>query len=162
MVWGVFTQTGAGPGFLAGDYVGASGEATLGAGLGGNVPTGPSRCSRSRWADKAGSISRLASRLFIWGYRGAAPSTRMRLNFRCRLRPRRICGVLGHAQKKSARPDERGPRFLVVAGVAEIAQPATDRFHLGIGLRRAVQQNSLARNFGRLLTRRYHTAETSY
>jgi Protein of unknown function (DUF992) len=29
MIWAVFTDTVAGPGFLAGDYVGASGEATL-------------------------------------------------------------------------------------------------------------------------------------
>jgi hypothetical protein len=42
MVWAVFTQTVAGPGFLAGDYVGASGEATLGAGLGANVLIGGS------------------------------------------------------------------------------------------------------------------------
>ena len=34
MVWGVFTGTVAGPGFLAGDYVGASGEASLGVGVG--------------------------------------------------------------------------------------------------------------------------------
>jgi hypothetical protein len=34
MVWAVFTETVAGPGFLAGDYVGASGEASLGAGIG--------------------------------------------------------------------------------------------------------------------------------
>jgi len=42
MVWGVFTGTVAGPGFLAGDYVGASGEASLGAGLGANVLVGGS------------------------------------------------------------------------------------------------------------------------
>ena len=42
MVWAVFTETGAGPGFLAGDYVGATGEATLGAGLGANVLIGGS------------------------------------------------------------------------------------------------------------------------
>jgi hypothetical protein len=42
MVWAVFTSTVAGPGFLAGDYVGASGEASLGAGLGANVLIGGS------------------------------------------------------------------------------------------------------------------------
>jgi hypothetical protein len=42
MVWAVFTSTTAGPGFLAGDYVGASGEATIAAGLGANVLIGGS------------------------------------------------------------------------------------------------------------------------
>ena len=42
MVWAVFTRTVAGPGFLAGDYVGASGEAFLGVGLGANVLVGGS------------------------------------------------------------------------------------------------------------------------
>jgi Protein of unknown function (DUF992) len=42
MLWIVFTNTVAGPGFLAGDYVGASGEATVGAGLGANVLLGGS------------------------------------------------------------------------------------------------------------------------
>jgi hypothetical protein len=42
MVWAVFTGTVAGPGFLAGEYVGASGEASLGAGLGANVLVGGS------------------------------------------------------------------------------------------------------------------------
>jgi hypothetical protein len=42
MVWAVFTNTVAGPGFLAGDYVGASGEASVGAGLGANVLVGGS------------------------------------------------------------------------------------------------------------------------
>jgi len=42
MVWAVFTGTVVGPGFLAGDYVGASGEASLGAGLGANVLVGGS------------------------------------------------------------------------------------------------------------------------
>ena len=42
MVWVVFTKTVAGPGFLAGDYFGASGEATVGAGLGANVLLGGS------------------------------------------------------------------------------------------------------------------------
>jgi hypothetical protein len=37
MMWAVFTETVAGPGFLAGDYVGASGEASIGAGVGANV-----------------------------------------------------------------------------------------------------------------------------
>jgi len=42
MVWAVFTETVAGPGFLAGDYVGASGEASLGLGVGANILTGGS------------------------------------------------------------------------------------------------------------------------
>jgi hypothetical protein len=42
MVWAVFTETVAGPGFLAGDYIGASGEATVAAGLGANVLIGGS------------------------------------------------------------------------------------------------------------------------
>jgi Protein of unknown function (DUF992) len=42
MVWVVFTNTVAGPGFLAGDYYGASGEATVGAGLGANLLLGGS------------------------------------------------------------------------------------------------------------------------
>ena len=42
MVWGVFTETVAGAGFLAGDYYGASGEVTLAAGLGANVLVGGS------------------------------------------------------------------------------------------------------------------------
>jgi len=42
MVWVVFTRTVAGPGFLAGDYFGASGEASLGAGIGANVLIGVS------------------------------------------------------------------------------------------------------------------------
>ena len=42
MVWAVFTGTVAGPGFLAGDYVGAGGEASLGAGVGANVLVGGS------------------------------------------------------------------------------------------------------------------------
>ena len=42
MVWEVFTRTVAGPGFLAGDYVGVSGEASVGAGLGANVLVGGS------------------------------------------------------------------------------------------------------------------------
>jgi hypothetical protein len=43
MVWGVFTNTTMrGPGFLAGDYVGASGEASIAAGLGANVLVGGS------------------------------------------------------------------------------------------------------------------------
>jgi len=43
MVWAVFTDTVAGPGFLAGNYVGASGEASVGAGLGANILIGGSR-----------------------------------------------------------------------------------------------------------------------
>jgi hypothetical protein len=42
MVWVVFTRTVAGPGFLAGDYVGATGEASIGAGIGANVLVGGS------------------------------------------------------------------------------------------------------------------------
>ena len=42
MVWAVLTSTVAGPGFLAGDYVGASGEASIGAGVGANVLIGES------------------------------------------------------------------------------------------------------------------------
>ena len=42
MVWEVFTRTVAGPGFLAGDYAGVSGEASVGAGLGANVLVGGS------------------------------------------------------------------------------------------------------------------------
>jgi Protein of unknown function (DUF992) len=43
MVWGVFAESIArGPGFLAGDYVGASGEVSVAAGLGANVLVGGS------------------------------------------------------------------------------------------------------------------------
>ena len=43
MVWGVFTDSvGPGAGFLAGDYFGATGEATVAAGLGANVLVGGS------------------------------------------------------------------------------------------------------------------------
>ena len=42
MVWAVFTDTLAGPGFLAGDYIGASGEVSVAAGLGANVLLGGS------------------------------------------------------------------------------------------------------------------------
>jgi hypothetical protein len=42
MMWAVITDTVAGPGFLAGDYVRASGEASVGAGLGANVLIGGS------------------------------------------------------------------------------------------------------------------------
>jgi len=42
MVWVVLTNTVAGPGFLAGDYFGVSGEATVGAGVGANVLFGGS------------------------------------------------------------------------------------------------------------------------
>src|ERR1700719_4948626 len=40
MVWGVYADTSRGYGFLAGDYAGASGEATVVAGLGANVLVG--------------------------------------------------------------------------------------------------------------------------
>jgi hypothetical protein len=42
MVWVVFIETTAGRGALAGDYVGATGEATIAVGLGGNVLVGGS------------------------------------------------------------------------------------------------------------------------
>jgi len=42
MVWAVFTDSTRGPGFLAGDYVGATGEVTVAAGLGANVLVGGS------------------------------------------------------------------------------------------------------------------------
>jgi hypothetical protein len=42
MVWGVYTETTRGYGFLAGEYVGASGEVTIAAGLGANVLVGGS------------------------------------------------------------------------------------------------------------------------
>jgi hypothetical protein len=42
MVWGVYADTSRGYGFLAGDYAGASGEATVVAGLGANVLVGGS------------------------------------------------------------------------------------------------------------------------
>ena len=42
MVWEVLTDTVAGQGSLAGDYVGASGEASVGAGVGANVLIGGS------------------------------------------------------------------------------------------------------------------------
>lgn len=46
MVWGVYAQYWGGtPGALAGDYVGASGEATIAAGLGANVLVGGSNRS---------------------------------------------------------------------------------------------------------------------
>jgi hypothetical protein len=42
MVWGVYADTSRGYGFLAGDYAGASGEATVAVGLGANVLLGGS------------------------------------------------------------------------------------------------------------------------
>ena len=42
MAWAVFAGTSAGPGFLAGDYVGASADASIAAGLGANVLVGGS------------------------------------------------------------------------------------------------------------------------
>lgn len=42
MVWAVYADTSRGRGFLAGDYAGASGEATLAVGLGANVLVGGS------------------------------------------------------------------------------------------------------------------------
>jgi len=45
MVWAVFAGATPGPYFLAGDYVGATGEATIAAGLGANVLVGGSNRS---------------------------------------------------------------------------------------------------------------------
>ncbi len=45
MIWAVFANTIAGPGFLAGDYYGATGEVTIAAGLGANVLIGGSNRS---------------------------------------------------------------------------------------------------------------------
>ncbi|MBO0711553.1 MAG: DUF992 domain-containing protein [Acetobacteraceae bacterium] len=45
MVWSVYTSTNRGYGFLAGDYAGASGEATVVAGLGANVLLGGSNAT---------------------------------------------------------------------------------------------------------------------
>jgi hypothetical protein len=42
MVWAVFAGTTAGPGFLAGDYVGATGDIAIAVGLGANVLVGGS------------------------------------------------------------------------------------------------------------------------
>lgn len=42
MVWGVYADTSRGYGFLAGEYAGASGEATVAVGLGANVLVGGS------------------------------------------------------------------------------------------------------------------------
>jgi hypothetical protein len=42
MVWAVYADTSRGYGFLAGDYAGASGEATVAVGLGANVLVGGS------------------------------------------------------------------------------------------------------------------------
>jgi Protein of unknown function (DUF992) len=42
MVWAVFTRSVAGPGFLSGEYVGATGEATVAVGAGANVLIGGS------------------------------------------------------------------------------------------------------------------------
>jgi hypothetical protein len=42
MVWAVFAGTSGGPGFLAGDYVGASGDVSIAVGLGANVLVGGS------------------------------------------------------------------------------------------------------------------------
>ena len=42
MVWGVYADTSRGYGFLAGDYAGASGEATVAFGLGANLLVGGS------------------------------------------------------------------------------------------------------------------------
>jgi Protein of unknown function (DUF992) len=45
MVWGVFMDTAGGRGSIAGDYVGATGEATVAVGLGANVLVGGSNRS---------------------------------------------------------------------------------------------------------------------
>ena len=62
MIWGVFTDSmGPNPGFLAGDYFGATGEVTIAAGLGANVLVGGSNrtvaLQRSRWTARSDSIS---------------------------------------------------------------------------------------------------------
>ncbi len=61
MVWAVFAETNAGRGALAGDYTGATGEATIALGLGANVlaggSTAPSPCNLSRRRNSQASIS---------------------------------------------------------------------------------------------------------
>jgi hypothetical protein len=74
MVWSVFTNTVAGPGFLAGDYVGASGEVTVAAGVGANVlmrrsPSALSRYSPYPSAGRRALISRWVSQPFILVFR---------------------------------------------------------------------------------------------
>ena len=71
MVWAVFTGTVAGPGFLAGDYVGASGEASLGPGVGANVLVGDSKPD----GDAAAGLGRRADRDQCRG-RGRGSSSR--------------------------------------------------------------------------------------
>jgi Protein of unknown function (DUF992) len=70
MMWAVFTDTVAGPGFLAGDYVGASGEASVGAGLGANVLIGGSnRTVALQPVSVGGGIGlnlAVGSLLFVW------------------------------------------------------------------------------------------------
>jgi hypothetical protein len=47
MVWAVYSETTAGRGAVAGDYVGATGEATIAVGLGANVLVGGSTTEQS-------------------------------------------------------------------------------------------------------------------
>jgi hypothetical protein len=63
MVWSIFTNTVAGPGFLAGEYVGASGEVTVS-----GAQTGLSHCRLYHSADRRASMSLLVLRLFISGF----------------------------------------------------------------------------------------------
>ncbi len=80
MVWAVFTRTVAGPGFLAGDYVGATGEVTLGAGLGANVLIGGIQPDRHVAAGFVGrpdrNQSRRRRRIFSFGPAGTLTSRR--------------------------------------------------------------------------------------
>ena len=66
MVWAVFAGTTGGPGFLAGDYVGASGDVAIAAGLGAmsslEGPTGQLHCNPFRSRPRPGSISPLGLR----------------------------------------------------------------------------------------------------
>jgi hypothetical protein len=75
IIWAVFTETVAGPGFLAGDYVGVSGGASLGAGLGANALIGGSNRTVTLQpvsvSAQIGIDLRLALRLCIWGFQGA-------------------------------------------------------------------------------------------
>jgi hypothetical protein len=61
MMWAVITDTVAGPGFLAGDYVRASGEASVGAGLGANVLIGGSNRTR-HFPTRSGPCASIFSR----------------------------------------------------------------------------------------------------
>src|SRR6202048_2791019 len=75
LVWSVFTHTVAGPGFLAGDYVGASGEVTVAAGLGANVLVGGSNRTVAlqpiSLGGQTGLMSLLVLQRFGSGFRGS-------------------------------------------------------------------------------------------